>query len=134
MSATVSFFVHGIPQPQGSARGFNRGGKVVITSANPKLGDWRRVVAGVAQDHARLFEGPVTVGLQFYLPRPKSLGKKVALPAKRPDVDKLIRSCFDALTGVMWADDSQVTTVAATKEYATTQVGVKVFISEDEPR
>lgn len=128
----VSFRVFGLPQTQGSARAFVHNGRAHITSTNKNLGDWRRLIADCAQPHAHLFDGPVDVTLLFYLPRPKSLGKKVALPAKRPDVDKLERAAFDALTGIMWGDDSQVTDVTARKRYASEEnpPGVHITIRE----
>jgi Holliday junction resolvase RusA-like endonuclease len=38
---------------------------------------------------------------------------------KKPDIDKLIRSTFDSMTGVLYRDDSQVVQVRATKVYVT---------------
>lgn len=35
-----------------------------------------------------------------------------------PDVDKLLRACFDALSGVVWRDDAQVTDVVGRKRFA----------------
>lgn len=114
----VEFTVFGLPQSQGSARAFLAGGKPVITSTNKNLGDWRRLVADGAQKYAQLFDGPVSLQLRFYLPRPKSTPKKVYWPAKRPDLDKLIRAIGDALTGIMWSDDSQICVIYAMKLYA----------------
>jgi len=74
--------------------------------------------------------GPVSVTVMFRLPRPKGhygTGRNAGylrasaprLPGGRPDIDKLLRSTFDALgeAGV-WGDDSQVTDVHASKMYA----------------
>lgn len=129
---TVSFRVFGLPQSQGSVKGYVVNGRAHLTTTNRKLGDWRRLIADCAQPHAHLFDGPVEVSLWFYLPRPKSLGKRIALPAKRPDLDKLVRASFDALTGVMWNDDAQVTHLHAYKRYASDHYppGVQVQIRE----
>ncbi len=43
--------------------------------------------------------GPLHVQIAFYLPRPKTLPKRVVLPTKKPDVDKLARFAVDALIG-----------------------------------
>ena len=51
----------------------------------------------------------------FYFARPKSLNKSILQKTTRPDVDKLIRAVLDALTGIVYADDSQVTAVSAAK-------------------
>ncbi len=115
---TIKFYVHGLPTPQGSARAFMAGGRPVITSANKNLGDWRRLIADASQKHAQMLAGPISLQLRFYLPRPKSTPKKTYWPAKRPDLDKLIRAVGDALTGIMWADDSQICVIYALKFYA----------------
>lgn len=73
----------------------------------------------------------VAVALRFGLPRPKGhwgTGRNAdrlkpsapAWPATKPDVDKLERAVLDALTGVLWADDSQVVMLSADKVYAPT--------------
>lgn len=41
-----------------------------------------------------------------------------AAPIKKPDVDKLLRACLDALTEVIWRDDSQVVKATTEKTYA----------------
>ena len=38
-------------------------------------------------------------------------------PECRPDLNKLSRACLDALTGIVWRDDSQVVRLEAEKEY-----------------
>lgn len=128
----ISFFVAGIPQQQGSSRAFipKRWKRAVITSDNPKLKGWREVVAGVAQVHRpnELWELGVAVSLIFSMPKPKCIAKKgTKLHTKRPDLDKLIRGVFDALTGIIWKDDSQVFDVNARKEYSDSP-GVAVSI------
>ena len=60
----------------------------------------------------------VKVRVVFALPRPKSLAKKVSAHIKRPDIDKLARAALDALSGVIWRDDSQVVELVASKSYA----------------
>ena len=77
----------------------------------------------------------VAVDLRFGLPRPKShfgTGRNAgrlkpsapAYPGTKPDVDKLSRAVLDALTGVLWADDSQVVILSAVKVYAPTPMTV----------
>jgi crossover junction endodeoxyribonuclease RusA len=126
----ASFFVHGMPQSQGSLRAFVVGGKPILTSTNKNVGDWRRLIAGTAQEHAVMIEGAVYVDAAFYMPRPKSLPKKVRHCIKRPDIDKLQRALFDALTGVFYKDDSQIVGVHVLKKYADGihPIGVKVEI------
>lgn len=124
---TLSFTVLGKAEPQGSARAFLPKGwnRPVITSDNPKNKGWRKTVAleaGVAMAEAGLSDlmaGPVELEIWFHLPRPKSLKGREDVPhVTRPDVDKLARSVADALTGVVWKDDSQVFYLKARKMYA----------------
>lgn len=121
----LTFTVVGIPQAQGSARAFMpKGGRFpVVTSSNPKLRGWRHLVAdaagrAVADAGVAVMDGPVRVVAEFYLPRPKSLGKKPAPHVKSPDLDKLQRSVGDAMSGVVFRDDSQIVGWKVSKFYA----------------
>jgi Holliday junction resolvase RusA-like endonuclease len=130
----ISFFVPGIPQPQGSMRavGTSRAGHAILTSDNPKLHTWREMIGWSAREvTTELIEGPVTVSAVFHLPRPKSTPAYVIYPGKKPDIDKLVRGCLDALTGVVLKDDALVVTVAASKRYAEPgqQPGVAVTVT-----
>jgi len=124
----ISFFVAGVPTPQGSVRAFVVKGKPILTSSNKNLADWRRLVSDVAQQYACMIEGPVKLNVGFILPRPKSLPKKVQWHLKKPDLDKLVRSVCDSLTGIMWQDDSQIVTIQATKSYAANAESTGVLI------
>lgn len=121
----IKFVVYGDPLPKGSARAFVPKGwsRPIITSATKGLKQWESKIAAAAgsQANGTLLMGPLTLTIDFYLARPKSLPKKTAHHIKRPDLDKLIRGATDALTGVIWKDDAQVYTVTATKAYAATE-------------
>lgn len=116
---TVTFTVFGVAQPQGSTRAFMAGGRPIITSSNKNLGQWRQLVSATAQKYAQMHEGPVWVQIEFIMPAPKSLPKKMlgGPCAKRPDIDKLVRACLDSFTGIFYHDDSQVCDVKARKFY-----------------
>lgn len=118
---TVSFTVFGIAQAKGSSRAFTPKGwsRPIITSTNKSLKAWESAVRVVAQQHAgTFFDGPVRLELAFYLPRPKSLAKKVLHCTTRPDLDKQARAAIDPLTGVLFKDDAQVVELRASKQYA----------------
>lgn len=132
--------VLGIPVPQGSKRVFH--GRLVDVN-DRKLRDWRALVGQLASAEAsKLFTGPISVRLDFYLPRPKGhygTGRNAAtlrpsapaVPQTKPDIDKLVRACLDALTGMAFRDDSQVTALIAAKWYADErQPGVHIEIEE----
>lgn len=137
----IEFEVVGIAQPQGSSKSFGfhlkdhagtpiigRTGEPLIrtitTSDNPNLKAWRNLVASAAQraiaaiDSFTLFTGAVALDVVFNLPRPQSLPKKVTAHLKKPDASKLLRSTEDALSGVLWRDDSQLTEIRVRKRYA----------------
>jgi crossover junction endodeoxyribonuclease RusA len=124
----LRFTVYGEAIPQGSMRAFTPKGAryPVVTGDNPRTKGWRLLVGEAANvalaalhpaERALLLEG-VRVTLAFYLPRPQSLPKRRTAHTKAPDLDKLTRSCFDALTHIVWRDDSQVCELVAVKHYA----------------
>jgi crossover junction endodeoxyribonuclease RusA len=125
--SAISFVAIGTPVPKGSMKAFMRPGMrfPIVTNDNDKTRPWASAVqnaAIVATKYATevLFKsGPVSVDVDFYLPRPKSLPNKVTAHCKKPDVDKLLRAILDALKGVIWTDDSQVVDIHGTKHYAT---------------
>ena len=106
MAQTVEFRVYGRPAPQGSKayKGNQR-----FVEASKYLPAWRKAVknaAAVAQGGAPLFEAPVRVEVRFWLERPKK--PKFDRPGTPPDLDKLCRAVFDALSGTVWLDDALV--------------------------
>ncbi len=132
----ISFQVHGLPVPQGSTRAFVVKGRPIITSSAKGLSTWRRLVADVAQDYApeEPWHGPVGINLHFGLPKPKSAPKRRRVwPDKRPDLDKLTRAVLDALTYVVFADDSQVIDIRASKDYGPPGVVVEIHRIFEEP-
>jgi Holliday junction resolvase RusA-like endonuclease len=85
------------------------------------VGPWREAIRAETQrvTGCEFITGPVHVVIQFWLPRPKS-AKSGSLPAKRPDLDKLVRAVLDGVTeGGALADDGQVVRLGAEKTYAT---------------
>lgn len=130
----IRFEVLGAPVPQGSKRAFVRNGRAILTESARNVGTWRRAIADVAQPYipAQPLDGPLQVTLFFRLPVPKSAPKRRRLPAvKKPDIDKLARACLDALTGLVYRDDSQITDLIVHKELAyELPIGVAIRIEE----
>lgn len=129
----LTFTAIGKPEPKGSARAFLPKGwtRPVVTSDNPKIKAWQKAVAEAAVlailDKAgegargpqayRTIEGPVILAVDFHLERPQRVrGHEPHVSS--PDLDKLVRSVGDALTGTCWADDAQVDVLVARKGYA----------------
>ena len=115
-----SIRVYGRPAPKGSLRCLGKGRHI---DDNPNTQAWMALVRQAAReqlgdiepDGARLW----SVEVRFWLRWPKSYGKHVGgVPvAKKPDVDKLLRAVLDALTDIVWVDDSQVYSAHAVKYY-----------------
>jgi Holliday junction resolvase RusA-like endonuclease len=115
----INLTVLGTPIPQGSMRGFAIPGKngarprAIVTSDNKATKPWKQEIGWAAkqvmQAHGnKPFEGmPVSMSCAFYFDKPKSV--KAEAKITRPDIDKLARAVLDALTGVVFKDDSQVT-------------------------
>jgi Holliday junction resolvase RusA-like endonuclease len=128
----ISFFIEGVPAPQGSKTGFVKNGRVVMIEASKKVKPWREaVVAETVKNVACTMTEPVEIALVFYLPKPKSVTRK--WPSVKPDLDKLIRSTFDGLTtGGLYTDDALVIAVSASKEYSSDKIGCQVIATEVE--
>lgn len=105
--------------PQGSKRHVGNG---VMIEQSKRVRPYRKALTAAAiaaKGKHPAFDGPVRVNATFVFQRPKS-HKKGSFPVTRStgDLDKLLRSTFDALTDAgVWGDDSQVTSVNASKLY-----------------
>jgi len=135
---TINFTVFGTPIPKGSTRSFAvargvgakrhyTGQTVSMASNHADLSNYESKVREAAQRAgATCTTSPVFVELSFMFKRPKShfrTGSNAGLlkPSApvyhtgKPDIDKLTRAILDGMTGVVFADDSQVTWVKAAK-------------------
>ena len=122
----IRFVVYGVPVPKGSMRAFLPPGSTrpIVTDSNRNVKPWTVAVRTAAVEARRrdpeayIADGPVALDVTFYLPCPRSAPKRRPVyPAKRPDLDKLVRVVADALSGVLWHDDAQVTALVARKRY-----------------
>lgn len=115
-------------------RAFVVAGRARITSTQGmKLQDWRQAIAQEARSATvSVLSGPVRVELRFCLPRPVSRRKRDLWPDRKPDLDKLVRSALDAMSGVVFGDDAQVVHLVTWKVYAgdDEQQGVRVAVEE----
>jgi len=135
MNPVLRIEVYGIPETQGSMRGFVRGGRAIVTSDNVKLRPWRESVTWAARDALgtsrwEQVTGPVRVETVFWLPRPKSAPKtRDVLPIRGKDADKMLRSIYDSLTNAgVWVDDAQVCAGVFTKRYVVGPHLPKIYV------
>lgn len=120
--APFDFFIPAQPAPGGSKRyvGHRAGRPLLIDDAKGNA-EWKRIVAIYGTKRmAQLGLHPLDCALEvtfiFAVPRPASVTRH--LPTVKPDVLKLARSTEDALTGVVWTDDSRITDEHLRKFYA----------------
>lgn len=143
----IKFFVPGTARTAGSKSAFRgKDGKINLTHAGKHSKDWMNSVKWFALKEygprTVLLTCPVSLKLTFYRSRPKGHygtgrnagvlkdSKKQEQPVSKPDLTKLTRAVEDALTGVIWKDDSQVVTQDTIKVYcgAEDKVGVLIEI------
>lgn len=121
---SIDVFVQGVPIPQGSVSPMpymKKGGKGmgVAVFQKPVLVQWRNKIADTARPLVTemYHKGEaVLIILEFRFLKPKS--NKLVYPCnKKADLDKCVRAVGDALTGVVYDDDCQITDIHACKRY-----------------
>jgi len=131
MTRTIQVFIPGVPVPKGSAKAFYvkaLGRARVVQDNAEKQRPWASMIAVMTRDRWTygVTNSAVHADMLFVMPRPKSHlranGSVKGSFAQRehtskPDVDKLARCVLDALTGVLYTDDSQVVEINARKTY-----------------
>lgn len=143
----LELWIEGTPAPGGSKNAFvarKADGSFVMrpgtnqpvinmTDAGKLNKIWRKTVAVDARSQCvrnrwMVKTGPIKCVFNFWMRRPndhfignnRDRGLKPDAPKfhiVKPDVLKLCRSTEDALTGIVWKDDSQVVVQTGTKQY-----------------
>ena len=141
----LCFFVAGVPVTQGSKtvmlsrhRDLAKRKPIMLDANRNQLHSWRDAVGAEARRRcSTLTAAAVDLSLVFLLPKPVSRPKRDTVPiAKRSgDLDKLMRAVMDALTGVYYCDDAQVSDARLKKRWAPPgeQPGVWVWVGEATP-
>jgi Holliday junction resolvase RusA-like endonuclease len=141
MSKKFSFTAFGDPRPAGSKQAFRtKTGKMVVVDTSGSSGyRWRMAIRDAAlaaldrePESLPLFPAePLKVTMTFRFERPKGHynkhgGLRKSAPyyhIVRPDALKLARAVEDALTGIVWRDDSQIVCENLTKTYIDAENG-----------
>lgn len=97
----------------------------------PKVARYKRMLNGIAakkmaERGKKPLTGPLEVRMIFYRPIQTSLSKKEhakraigeQLPDVKPDTDNYVKAMWDAMNGVVWEDDKQITDFSAKKRYS----------------
>lgn len=117
----IEFIVPAIPiaQPRQRTRVIQSNGKAFASNYTPKTAPVNTFKATVRMAAAKVFAdrspilGPIAIEVLFVMPRPKNqFWKSKPMPrslhTKKPDVDNIFKAVSDALTGLLWLDDSQI--------------------------
>lgn len=141
----IKLVIYGEPIAQGRPR-FARAGKFVHAYDPEKSQNYKQLVRLWATnqlkkiDGFKMFNNALCVGVDFYVGIPTSWSKKKRMeaacglirPVKKPDVDNLYKAVTDALTGLVWVDDSIITDVKIRKRYTANTARVELVIKEVE--
>lgn len=130
---SIAFDVYGTPAPKGSARAMRIGARAILVAsssgANAKAqAAWAKAIReAVPKAYEAFVDVPLGVSITLRMPRPGGHWKARGdlprpsaphYPAVYPDVDKLVRCTLDALTGVVFDDDSRIVRLNVLKLYA----------------
>ena len=125
---SVAFQVPGQPQGKGRPR-IGRVGNHARMFTPVKTVAYEGLVAHVAHEAMAgraLLEGPVGVTMFLNCQIPASWSKKKRAlavtgeirPTTKPDMDNVVKACFDGMNGVVFADDVQVARLQVEKWYS----------------
>lgn len=124
----LDFIVLGVPVPQGSMTARINHNTTPPTaylhSSNDKvLKEWRRTIKRGAENYlqenpAPLISSACKAVVLFEFERPASRKGGWVWVDTYPDLDKLLRAVFDALTGTLIKDDKLIVDVRAQKRYS----------------
>ncbi len=114
----ISFTIHGEPVAKGRAKFCVRGGHAMAyTPAKTRVaeGDFRS--QSLPYKPKELITGAISLSIVIYKAIPKSFSKKKVIlagageisPITRPDFDNYAKLVCDAMNGIFWKDDAQIT-------------------------
>jgi len=126
---TISFFIPGEAVPQLRPRIIKKGKHMGLKDPE-KTKNYKAYIRALAAEKLNgndIPTGlPVRLYVRFYMPIPRSWSKRKQEEAragrlrhtKKPDLDNLLKAVKDALTGLVWHDDSQIYDIAVYKQYS----------------
>jgi Holliday junction resolvase RusA-like endonuclease len=144
--SSIEFIVAGRPQQRGSKRPVRnkKTGATIMLDDNAKSKPWMAAVASAASEAMNgrpLLDGPLEISVVFLFKRPKShfyqrksgQVRRDDAPrwhASTPDLDKAMRAIGDAMTGVVYRDDAQISAATLVKQYTDSSERATVRVSE----
>lgn len=125
----LNFSIDGVPVPKGRPRLTTINGMARAFTPK-KTRDYEddvraAAIAAMSEDGLMLFDRPLCVKVDIYLPIPKSWSKKKhqdamdgkVVPTKKPDIDNVCKCILDAMNKVVYVDDAQIVDFYAKKRY-----------------
>jgi Holliday junction resolvase RusA-like endonuclease len=137
MTFQVMFKVYGEPVAKGRPR-FTRQGRTYTPKKTSNYETEVAVMAKTAMASTEPLETPISVYVYVTFTVPQSYSKKrkeaclngFEKHTKRPDLDNCVKSVTDGMNGIVYKDDSQITSIHATKVYGDIAM-VEVLVKED---
>lgn len=82
------------------------------------------------QMRGELYDGPLTVVVQFFLERPEKgkAGSKMEFPTYAKDLDNLLKSLFDGCNKAIWKDDRQIIQLTTRKLFCQAEEQGKILM------
>lgn len=101
---------------------------------------YKQQIALLVKQHVNTpSERPILADITFYMPIPTSWSTKKkermngVVHKSKPDIDNLIKGCFDAFNKIVWKDDNQVYEVHSKKLYSFNPgIGIEIWELEEE--
>ena len=127
---SIMFTVYGEPIAKGRPR-FSTRGKFPVAYTPEKTKTYESEVgmmAKVAMGASKALEGPLEAFIYVTFPVPTSYTKKrteaclkgFEQHTKKPDLDNVVKSVIDGMDKIVFDNDSQITSIHATKVYGET--------------
>ena len=133
----IEFETRGIPTAKGRPRVMKSG--FTYTPKKTKVAEESFLVQALNYKPERPIDQPIKIEMEFYFPIPKGTSKKkretLKWYDKRPDIDNLGKLCMDALDGIFYLDDKQITDLNLkkyhTEDYPKTIVKIELLQNDD---
>ncbi len=113
-TTSIKFTIPMSPTAKGRPKFTKRG--FTYTPAKTKAAE--KFIRAFVSGYPKFAPGlPLAMSIDFYLSKPKSVGKKREFPTTRPDIDNYVKLMFDSLDGILFHDDAQIINLLASKQY-----------------
>ena len=125
MALPLTFTIPGNPRGKGRPRFVRATGRTYTDDATANAEAYVRMLASREMAGRQPFEGPVRLTMHAIFAPPKSWSKKrqaEALtgqirPTAKPDASNVLKLAEDAMNGVVFHDDAQITDVVFAKKF-----------------